>query len=186
MFKKQHNNIVEGLEKNDLERLIKPEVHIDEYKSKMGRDEDIVVTSFQITGREPAKDLVNFVEKGYDWVLDSDISSGELPDGDYIVFIESDRTEEYPTQLEQLIKDMLNLTNQKLSDWSILIRSNPDPLPFSIENVINYVPLTSEDYLRRYGTKGLDEMRSAAGVSVNTKAPINDYTQTLKSLAGII
>ena len=57
----QDSNINEGLEHSDLKRLVHPELHIDAYKSKMGRDEDIVVVSFKITGREPAEDLVNFI-----------------------------------------------------------------------------------------------------------------------------
>lgn len=81
----------EGLEKNNLKRLVHPELHIDEYKSKLGKDEDVVVISFKITGREPAEDLVNFIEKGYDWVIDADVSSGEMSDGDYVVFVECDR-----------------------------------------------------------------------------------------------
>ena len=186
MLTKQHNKINEGLEQNDLRRLVKPEVHIDEYKSKMGRDEDIIVTSFQITGREPANDLVNFIEKGYDWVLDADISSGELADGDFIVFVESDRNKEYPQQLSNMINDILNLTDQDLSEWTIQFRSVTDKVPFSIENVQNNLALTTEDYLRKYGSKELDEMRSAAGVPVHTKAPKNDFTESLRVAAGII
>ena len=37
----------EGLEQHDLKRLVHPELHVDEYKSKMGKDEDIVVLSFK-------------------------------------------------------------------------------------------------------------------------------------------
>ena len=41
----QHrSNITEGLEANDLKRLVHNELHIDEFKSKMGRDEDVVVS----------------------------------------------------------------------------------------------------------------------------------------------
>ena len=81
-------NLLEGLELGDLKRLIHTELHIDEFKSKLGRDEDVCVISFKVTGKEPGNDLVNFIEKGYDWVLDADISSGEMDDGSYIVFAE--------------------------------------------------------------------------------------------------
>jgi hypothetical protein len=186
MLKKLHSNLIEGLEQGDLRRLIAPEVHVDEYKSKMGSDEDIIVTSFRVTGREPAKDLVNFIEKGYDWVLDADISSGELSNGDFIVFVESDRNSKYPKDLIDLVNDILNLTEHKLTEWKILFRSFHDPLDLTIENIRNNVPLSSEEYLRKFGSKSLDEMRTAAGVDVTTKAPKNDYTQSLRSLAGIL
>ena len=73
-----HNNqLNENLEEGDLKRLVHDELHIDEYKSKMGDDADVCVISFKVAGKEPAIDLVSFIEKGYDWVLDADGSSGE-------------------------------------------------------------------------------------------------------------
>lgn len=181
-----HNNINEGLEKNDLKRLVHPELHIDEFKSKMGKDEDIVVLSFKITGRQPAQDLVNFVEKGYDWVIDADVSAGEIEDGDYIVFVECDRTPSVPDNVIAMLEDIMNLTDQKISDWRVQFRSSPDEQELTADNIRMYVPLTSDDYLRKFGKKALDEMRTAAGVSVTTKAPVNDHTQSLRSLAGIL
>lgn len=181
-----HDKIVEGLEQGDLLRLVHNEVHIDEYKSKMGRDEDIIVTSFKVRGSEPALDLVNFLEKGYEWVLDADVSSGELSDGDFIVFIESDRTNTYPEQLEELLEDLENLTDYKLSDWRIQFRSDPTEFDFSIDNIKNNLPLNIVSYRQKYGSKELDEMRTAAGLPVETKAPKNDHTQSLRSLAGIL
>ena len=180
------SNIIEGLEQDDLKRLVHTELHIDEFKSKMGRDEDVVVISFKITGREPAEDLVNFIEKGYDWIIDADVSSGEMDDGDYIVFVECDRTRDIPERVVSLMEDVLNLTNQKMSDWRLMFRSSPEEFEITADNIRANVPLTSDDYLRRFGNKGLDEMRNAAGVPVTTRAPKNDYTQSLRSLAGIL
>ena len=66
-----------GLQKNDLEFTTDSIFEIDSFKSKMGDDKDIVVTSFSVLGEQPAIDLVNFIEKGYNFVLDADKSSGE-------------------------------------------------------------------------------------------------------------
>ena len=182
----QDSNINEGLEHSDLKRLVHPELHIDAYKSKMGRDEDIVVVSFKITGREPAEDLVNFIEKGYEWVIDADVSSGEMDDGDYLVFVECDRTKSVPDDVVTMLEDVMNLTEQKMSDWRLMFRSSTEEFEVTADNIRNNVPVTSQDYLRRFGTKELDEMRTAAGVAVTTKAPKNDFTQNLRSLAGIL
>lgn len=181
-----NNNLIEGLEQNDLARLIAPELHIDEYKSKMGKDEDIVVLSFKITGREPAEDLVNFIEKGYEWVLDADVSAGEVNDGDFLVFVECDREPNAAENIVQLVQDINNLTGQKLADWTIQNRSDPNQLELTADNIKNNIPLDTNSYQSRYGKKGLDEMRTAAGVPVTTRAPINDHTQTIRSLAGIL
>lgn len=182
-----HNsNLNEGLEKNDLRRLVHNELHIDEYKSKMGKDEDIVVISFKVTGREPAEDLVNFIEKGYDWVIDADVSAGEMSDGDYIVFVEADRTPKIPEDLMSMMEDIMNLTEQKISEWRLHFRSDHTDHELSAESIRKHVPLTTDDYRRHYGKTELDEMRTAAGIPVTTTAPKNDYTQTLRSLAGIL
>ena len=47
---------------------------IDSYASKMGSDKDIVVLSLNVESLSPAKDLVRFLERGYDFVLDADSS----------------------------------------------------------------------------------------------------------------
>jgi hypothetical protein len=179
-------NINEGLEQNDLARLVHPELHIDEYKSKMGKDEDIVVLSFKVTGREPAEDLVNFIEKGYEWVLDADVSAGELDDGDFLVFVECDREPGAAKNIIDMMKDIMNLTSQVMGEWSIQIRSRPEKLELSADTIKNNVPLTTNAYQVQYGKKGLDEMRTAAGVPVTTRAPVNDHTQLIRSLAGIL
>jgi len=180
------SNLTEGLEINDLKRLVHTELHIDEFKSKLGRDEDIIVLSFKLTGREPASDLVDFLEKGYDWVIDADISAGEMDDGDYVVFVECDRNPEMPEKIMAMMEDLMNLTDQDLDEWRVHYRSEHVDHELSVDNIRQNVPLSSKEYLSRFGNKELDEMRTAAGVAVTTKAPKNDYTQTLRSLAGIL
>lgn len=180
------SNITEGLEANDLKRLVHNELHIDEYKSKLGKDEDVIVISFKVTGKEPAADLVNFIEKGYTWVIDADISSGELDDGDFIVFVEADREPDAAENIFAMMEDIIHLTDQDLSEWRLLVRSSPEEHELTAENIRMLVPLNTEDYMRRYGNKALDEMRVAAGVSVTTKAPKNDHTQSIRALAGIL
>jgi len=181
-----NSKINEGLEKNDLKRLVYPELHIDEYKSKMGKDEDVLVLSFKVSGREPAEDLVNFIEKGYEWVLDADVSSGEMDDGDFLVFVECSREPSAAVNIVKMLKDIMNLTDQKLDDWSVQFRSNPEKQQATVENIQANVPLSPESYVLKFGKKAIDEMRNAAGIPISTRAPKNDHTQTLRSLAGIL
>ena len=181
-----NTNINEGLEHSDLKRLVHPELHIDEYKSKMGKDEDIIVISFKVTGKEPAEDLVNFIEKGYDWVIDADVSSGELDDGDFIVFVECDREPQAAENIYQMVEDVLNLTDQEMSDWSVQFRSDPTKSELTIETIKSNLPLTSQSYIARFGKQEIDKLKTAAGVAVDTKAPKNDFTESLRTLAGIL
>ena len=57
----------------------------------MGTDEDIIVLSFVVKDKSPAQDLMMFLESGYDFVLDADVSAGTMEDGEYLVFAEIER-----------------------------------------------------------------------------------------------
>jgi hypothetical protein len=132
----QHlSNLAEGLEANDLKRLVHDELHIDEYKSKMGKDEDVVVVSFKVAGREPALDLVNFIEKGYDWVIDADTSPGEVNKGKYLVFVEMNRRMRVPERIIEMLGDLETLTGFKLKDWKLNIGDKM--LPANEESIKN-------------------------------------------------
>jgi flavodoxin len=101
----------EGLRSEDLSEMILSTLEIDTYKSKMGEDRDVCVVSFKAKDRSPAKDLMEFIEKGYNFVLDADVSSGENKDGEYFVFVELNRTEKLAEQIQELIYGIKKLTN---------------------------------------------------------------------------
>jgi hypothetical protein len=176
----------EGLEQGDLKRLVHDELHIDEFKSKLGRDEDVCVVSFKCRGKEPANDLVNFIEKGYDWVIDADVSSGEMDDGDYIVFIECERDEDIPRNIITMMTELMNVTGQKLAQWRVRYYKGSEEHKLSIDTLKKLIPTNSEEYKKRFGSEDLDKMKAAAGVKVTTKAPKNDFTESLRIAAGLI
>ena len=188
---KMHNNqLNENLEEGDLKRLVHDELHIDEYKSKMGDDADVCVISFKVAGKEPAIDLVSFIEKGYDWVLDADVSSGEKEGGDYLVFVEIDRTPNMPQQIYDMISDLVNLTEQDILDWRVLYFKSNKEHDLTVEALSQIMPLTPAKYRAKYEKdaeedRQLDQLKTAAGVDVTTTAPVNEFTESLRRAAGI-
>ena len=178
--------LFEGLESGDLKRLIHTELHIDEFRSKLGDDSDVIVLSFKVDSKEPATDLVSFIEKGYEWVLDADVSSGELEDGSYIVFVELDRNNQAATNIMQLMDELMNLTTQTTDEWRVRYYKARKEQQLSLEALESLIPTTPEAYEKAHGQSGIDELKTAAGINVTTKAPKNDFTETLRSLAGII
>jgi hypothetical protein len=188
MQKSNHNfNLLENLEMGDLKRLVHPELHIDEYKSKMGEDSDVCVLSFKVSGKEPSSDLVNFIEKGYGYVLDADVSSGEKEGGDYLVFIELDRTPELPIQIIEIMEDVMNLSGQDLSDWRVRYRKSTVDYNATEEDLKKIIPLTPDEYNKKYEREQeeIDSLKTAAGVEVTTKAPKNEFTESLRIAAGL-
>ena len=68
----------EGLKAGDLEGVVSSKFSIDQFKSKMGEDRNILVLAFTVDGQAPAKDLERFAETGYKSVLDADATPGTL------------------------------------------------------------------------------------------------------------
>lgn len=100
----------EGLRSRDLEGMVYSLFEVDTYKSKMGEDQDVCVISFHVRERAPAKDLMEFIEKGYSFVLDADVSSGENEKGEYSVFVELSRTPKLIENIKELCYGVRKLT----------------------------------------------------------------------------
>jgi hypothetical protein len=134
----------EELFKNDLENLVSHIFEVDSYKSKIGDDKDIVVLSFTIESLDAAKDLVNFIERGYDFILDADYTPGELNDGKYKVFAEIERTRRIPEQIVEMLDGMLKLT--ELDNFKFRYYKSFESIPATIENLKSTIPTSKEDY----------------------------------------
>jgi len=100
----------ESLQADDLRDLVDEVFEIDSYKSKIGQDEDIVVLSFTVDGEDPAKDLENFFEMGYNFVLDGDVTAGETDEGTYRVYVEIERGRQSAEQIFELVEGLKKLT----------------------------------------------------------------------------
>lgn len=107
------NNINESLRSTDLRHMVKKVFEIDNFKSKIGDDQDIVVLSFTVDHEDPAKDLENFIEMGYDFVLDADTSPGETDDGTYKVYVELERGRHVAEQIREIIDGVEKLTGEE-------------------------------------------------------------------------
>jgi hypothetical protein len=180
-----NNQLFESLGFKDLDGLLKPTIHVDEFSSKMGDDDDIIVISFFVRDAQAAKDLMMWFEKGYEFVLDADRSPGEIRPGRYLVYVEIRRRSTAGANVEQLLDDLNTLTEfEDASAWAMHYRGRE--IPFSRDAFDATVPLTPRAYRERY-EKDLNEVRVAAGIPVVTTYDRQDRAlQTIQSAAGII
>ena len=182
MTNKPLPQLFEALEYKDMIGMIKPTVHVDEFASKMGDDEDIIVLSFFVRSEQAARDLVNWFEKGYDWVMDSDRSPGEIRPGRYLVYVEMRRRSTAGTKAAELISDFDTLTELAPDHWQMVY--NGETMPFTVENFNQLVPLSPKDYRARK-EKDLNEMRISAGIEPQQIYERTREIQQLQSAAGI-
>jgi len=157
-----------SLQPNDLKTFVNEIFTIDSYKSKMGQDKEISVLAFEVLTQEPAKDLMNFIEKGYDFVLDADISAGENRKGKYDVFVEIERDRHLPKNIGALLDDVSKLAG--IDEWKYRYYKNVESKAFTIEDAENDIPLDSNTYesmineynqteLDRFFNKGVTEQK---------------------------
>lgn len=179
-----NNPLFEALNYKDMEGLMKPTVHVDEFSSKMGDDDDIIVISFFVRDETAAKDLMNWFEKGYDFVVDADRSPGEIKPNRYLVYVEIRRRSTAGAHVETLIDDLGTLTEFDKDDWTMHYRGKE--VPFSRDEFDRLVPLSPKAYREKYDEE-LNEMRIAAGMRTKRIYDAKDPAlQAIQSAAGIL
>jgi len=157
-----------SLQSNDLKDFVNEIFTIDSYKSKMGQDKEIAVLAFEVKSQEPAKDLMNFIEKGYDFVLDADVSTGENRKGKYDVFVEMERDRHLPKRVADILEEVSKLTG--IEEWKYRYYKNVESKPYDISTAESEIPLSGDAYenmineynqveLDRFFNKGVTEQR---------------------------
>jgi|TARA_B110000305_G_C19272196_1_gene555030 hypothetical protein len=133
-----------GLQHNDLKNMVDHIFEIDSFKSKMGEDMNIVTLSFSTKTDETAKDLVNFLEKGYSFILDADATAGEQKDGTYKVFVEMEREDSVPEQIVEIIDGVSKLAGE--DNFKFRYYKNFRSMEATLENLKGTVPVDPDDY----------------------------------------
>lgn len=143
-----------SLKSNDLKGFINEIFTIDSYKSKMGKDENVAVIAFEVSDQEPAKDLVSFIEKGYPFILDADVSSGENRKGKYDVFVEMERNRYIGKNIKTILDDVQKLAG--VEDWKYRYYKEVESRPFTEELDVPTDKETYNMFIETYKQQELD------------------------------
>lgn len=176
----------EGLRPSDLEEMVHPTFEVDSFRSKMGEDKDVCVVSFKVKDRSPAKDLMEFIEKGYPFVLDADVSSGEDNNGEYSVFVEISRTPKLSEQIKDLTYGVKKLT--AIKEFKFKYYKEQQVHEASGENLSKVIPSTPGDYegfvnrvqtenVKRFFSKTLMDDLTMSGNVITIHKPFNNKIQ---------
>jgi hypothetical protein len=171
-----------SLEYKDLVELLKPCIHVDAFESKLGDPDDIIVISFFVRDDQAAKDLVHWMDTGYDFIVDSDKSPGEIKPNRYLVYVEIRRRSNAGQNVWQLLSDLNTLTEFDVDDWEMVYKDKT--IPFTKEDFDKHVPLTPKAYRKKFD-KDLNEVRAAAGLPLKTYyEKFDPELQDLRARAG--
>lgn len=151
----------EGLNYHDMVDQVTPVIGIDEFQSRIGEDSDIIVLNFTVAGEEVGNDLVDWLERGYDWIIDAEVSPGEVLDKKYFVFAELNRRTSAARRIMELLEDLYTLTDIKAENWKIKV--GDEKYPASVEAIEEHVTLMPSDYKKEQEGE-LNEWRNMAGL----------------------
>jgi hypothetical protein len=176
--------INEGLDYHDLVGQMDPVITVDEYAAHMGKDSEIVTVAFMVHSEAAGNDLADWFERGYDYVLDAEVSDGEVSPGRYLVFVEMNRRSTVPERIIELINDLETLTDLPLKDWTIKI----DDEEYEPDEAIlkQKITISPHEYRKDVDSEEeLNEMREIAGIPTKPVHQQDEYIRTIKSMAGL-
>lgn len=175
--------LLEGLDYHDMKNVVLPNLSVDEYAAKMGDDSDIVTLAFTVKSNLAGKDLVSWLEIGYDYVLDASVSEGELEPGKWLVFVEMKRRSNVPKKIIDILTDLRTLTDLDLKDWTITVNENDYD---ANEDVLKQVIILSpNEYKKEKESSELNEMRQIAGLPNKNIYTVDDEIKKYILNAGL-
>lgn len=167
-----------GLRNGDLKDLVYDVFEIDSYASKMGEDKNIVTLSFSVKDRAPADDLVKFLEGGYSFILDSDVTAGEQQDGTYKVFVELERNRQSNENIYEIIDGVSKLT--EIEKFRFRYYKNFRSHDTSMDSLNEFVPTDPDNYGIKVNESNLDNYKNFFNKSYIENVTMTENVLTIK------
>jgi hypothetical protein len=169
-----------GLKAGDLKNLVYDIFEIDSYQSKMGSDKDIVVLSFSCKEKTSADDLMNFLEKGYNFILDADSTPGEQSDGTYKIFAEIQRDKDAISNILEVVDGVEKLSG--LSELKFRYYKNFKSQVANQDSLEETMPLDPDNYGIKVNETNLNNYKNFFNKSYIDSIDMLDNTLMLKKI----
>jgi len=135
---------------------------------------------------------MEFIEKGYTFILDADMSTGEERDGKYQVFVELERSSNIAGQIKNLLEGVSQLCD--CWDWRFRYHKEVGSVPVSETSILEHVPTSAEEYENKilefqntsisdfFNQGGTESSLSSTGIIKITKPYSESLTLQLESI----
>ena len=167
-----------SLREGDLKDMMHDVFEIDSFSSKMGDDKDIVTLSFSLKEKAPADDLMNFLERGYGFILDADVTSGEQSDGTHKVFVELARDNDVHENILEIIDGVKNLS--EIDNFKFRYYKNWRSKDLSQETLEDLVPNNPDNYGLKVEESRLDSYKNFFSKSYLDTVDLVENTLTIR------
>ena len=146
--------IDEAVSKGQLRNLVDAIVSIDQYKSKIDEDRNMVVLAFEVMNEMAAGDLSNFIETGAYDVEDTEVSASTNVDGNYMIYVEMRRGSKLHETIRKILEDVSKLT--EIESWQYNTGKNGIP-----QNIDNLEEMIINDPVRYQSVQEADTNQKA-------------------------
>jgi len=146
----------------------------------MGDDKDIVTISFVVRDKDPAKDLVRFIEGGYEFVLDADETDGEQEDAKYRVFVELERTKDAIDQIVDILDGVGKLAD--VDNWRFRYHKKFRSNNASREELEGEIPTDPDAYLLNINESTMDNYKNFFNRSFVDSIELMDDILTIRKI----
>ncbi len=141
----------ENLERGDLEDLVDSLFFVDRHVSKLGTDAEVATLTFNVGAKQAAQDLADYLEKSYDWVLDSDATPGPDQFQKFAVFVEINRTPKLAKYITKLLEEIENLTGKQ--EWKFKYKKDMQTHNADVKTLLSMIPKTKKEYVEMLRSK---------------------------------
>jgi len=162
----------------DLEDMVSPTFGVDVFDAKTGDNESVCVLSFRVRSEAAARDLANFTEREGDWVLDSDVSTGQDATGKYLVFVEIQRTRQLTNRILELVELYDRLCGA--TDWRFTVGKFQKRHECTSENLSKHVTTSVDAYKSQLAEQRHQEITEFFNGTIYNTVKVNENALRLE------
>ena len=134
----------EGMTPQKMSGKVLDKFLVDVFKPKNGNEKDIVVFTFLVNQKESATNLHRFISKGPFDLIDVEASPAPDEDGNYLVFVEMDRSRDMFGIMDDILQHIDYLVD--VHHWQFRPYSHNTFIEWNRDNFIKTVPQNSAEY----------------------------------------
>lgn len=167
---KKRIELKESLRMNDLKYLISPIISIDQYTSKINKDN--ITIALYCSDKNAANDLKDFLEKMYVIeIKDIEVSDNVTKHNNYIIFVEFDRNYNFSSLMMDIKESLKFLCDEE--KWYFVSFKHKNKELLTKENIVKNIRLSKLD-IKNNSSENAENKESKESENIKNESKINN------------